>query len=274
MDQAYLELINETFEYQVRMNTSFSNLFDLSYALVDFQAVLSGFYKTITTEEYEPVKTDYKDRYQVAATSEKRIKLSKLVDLDEWKDEAIKEEVKICKPLSLISYDDLFYPELVKTNERKYPTTSRKFAAKYKGNLELIEFHQGSFVSSLCISIISALFIEFVKKQVNLNSESTLIETQIINNIYVYKDGDKTTTIKAPFGNSPHHDLDARSLIEETIEKVEFDKEDSSKSLDSFLSVLSSEGYIQEKVCYNERGKKTIVNDIERLRGSLFDLTC
>lgn len=184
------------FEYDIESNVRFDRelmtVYDLSYILVDFQAVINNMTEII----YDNIK----EKYQIIEDKSIRKQIHYSVELEEnaYRNEIVgREHPRWQKEIEESIKSIIFEPDRSVANVNPQiksgykQTTSRRFNKKYQMNLKLNDFSKGSLVLDLVNSLIVSIFMEFLKELVvKKTGNQNAIDINIYNNQYIFVDGE------------------------------------------------------------------------------------
>lgn len=270
--------LEEEIKSYVRFNKEMMTVYDLSYLLIDFQAIINNLTEIICNnigESYKIAKGEYITYGEIA------------------KREAIRNDiVEQEHPRWQKEIEDNFKSFLVESNKKAAnfrprttsglkQTTSRKFNEKYRMNLKLNGFSKGSLVLDLANSLIVSIFTDFLKELATKKTGNpNIININIHINQYIQVDGETVnmipkdscigSAIKVNKGSNQCQ-LDIQKCIHDIVEVSKPD-ENIEASVRRLLLELERSGVISKYVIYDERGIKTVVRDIERFIGNFMDI--
>lgn len=240
----------------IKFDKEMKTVFELSYFLIDFQAVINSM--------SEIIYDDVDGKNQII------------------EDEHPMWQKKIEKSVEsyLFQSPEAAANGLSDLTIRLKQTTNRNFNRKYQTNLQLKDFSKGSLVLGLANSLVISLITEFIKSVlVKQTGNENIINIDIKNN-FIYIDGSvmkiipKNSCIEKAIhlniGNN-QGTLDAKKCIHDIVETAQPDQ-DLEESVKRFLQELQKNGIVSERVSYDSRGIKTVVRDIERLTGHFVDM--
>lgn len=251
---------------RLHMGKQIMTVFDLSYILVDLQAVINGF---------DDIIYDIHEAKQYSVQKQK--------DEDEI---VLKVDDISGLPAKVAESEPVFK---AKTSGYK-ATTSRNYNKRRRENLKLCNFSKGSLILDITSSILTGIFVEFLKEiifqqrpneplfQVNIQNYYIRISDQDIqllpknNKIadsFVIKEGINASVIKSD--SSQESSLDAQNYIHELIAEAKPDANIES-SVKRLLGVLKNNGIINQEIGYDSKGMKTFLRDTERFIGNLVDV--
>lgn len=154
------------------------------------------------------------------------------------------------------------YVAYEKRGYKKLPITSRTFAVKYRDELLLKEFHQGSFRSSLISGVLAGLIVLFTEKVYDSTKAVTppappAVVNINIENIY-HIDNSRTFNVRS-------HNERVNQQIIEIINRTTIVPGDSEAStLNLINEINSSEILGDHQIPTDEQGIKAIATSVER----------
>lgn len=273
-DYNFRESCNEPIiEYEVKINKKFETFFDLSYMLVDFQALINGITKLYEDDrifkhglEAIPKYIEPRESYEIEDIVEKN-----LVDVD-----------RITKNRLIDEITSLVYPaEKVKSFKplKPYPTTSRNFGRRYKNQIELQSFEQGCFAATITSTVIAGVILKFIERIIfNEGGSSKIVVNSSKTNIYILdeKSGKRIYKIESENPITNIDDLNNSKTIDEyfnnVVDRVNIDSNNLESSVRNLVNVLVEEEILHGNAIYDDRGIITITKDVERMRGNLLDI--
>lgn len=272
---------HSTIELNVSLKREFENVYDLGYALVDLQALITGFTRICEDDEFEEIKTEkvtYADLFDERNQRITNIELllnKELPTIDEIKIHDLSRHIEA-------QYGGSIRPVADKSvSVRAYPTTSRRFNAQYKDLLVIKEFRQGSLILDIVASVAAGLVLKFIDKY--FSRDVNTFNINVTNNIMIIGDSSTPTRrlkiMDSVYDNDTYriHEQDVHvqsidDFYDEILDSVEVDYYDVEKSVLNLLERLSEEKILSKNVIYDKRGIKTFANDIERFVGNHFDV--
>ncbi len=269
-------LLNPYLTYRLKIDKSFNTVFDLSYTLIDIQALILGFIKTVEDSRFEL-------GYEMIASRDVHkpdIVIERILEtIDRELDNIDKGEIETFKKEIVDVYNDYQPLKLEKKESQTYRTTHRNFLNKYKDNIKLESIASGSLILEIASGVLCGLIIEFLKRVIDKNSKNIESPIQIhtkSNFCIINIQGDHQLINKNEFKKiSAIVDnkklINIEDYISDTISKVEIVPNNIEKSVNNLLQTLTKERIINESTLYNKKGIKTIVNDINRIKGNTFD---
>lgn len=271
-------LFEDEIESKVRFNKKMMTVYDLSYILIDFQAVINNLTEII----YDNIEEKYRiieekaiiERIYDSTKEENKAFRNEMVGPEHprWQKE-IEENIE-----SMIFESNR---RVANVSPRKTPgykqTTSRKFNKKYQMNLRLNGFSKGSLFLDLVNSLIVSILTEFLKELVvKKTGNQNAININVYNNQYILIDGEAVkripkdscvcSAIKVNLGSNQSQ-LDVQKCIHDVVESSKPD-ENIEESVRRLFRELEKSGIVNEQIIYDERGIKTAVRDIERFTGN------
>ncbi|MPQ31248.1 hypothetical protein E4V42_07335 [Clostridium estertheticum] len=277
------EFMRNEIDMDFHIKGEFNTVFDLSYTLIDLQAIVSGFLYVSGFDE--PIYGEEQD-YLVADVGEKRREKvadeiiykieNKFPEINEQSKEELKKEIDN-------SFSNTFDNNLKVASKRKgyISTTSRSFARKYKESLKLKSFKSGSITLAITSTVFGGLLLEFIKRlvfketksneviNINFNNSTVNIDK---NNIIFSENKSLGRYLKIDDNLSNEYiNINSKEYIDDIISKVTYEENDYEKNVMNFLQVLQEEGVIGKQVMYNKNGVQTVVRDIKRFTGRFID---
>lgn len=273
------------FEYDIESNVRFDKemltVYDLSYILIDFQAVINNMTEII----YDSIE----EKYQIIETETNRKQFDNFdeTDKNDYKHEMVVQQHPSWQKEIEESIESIIYEPNRKAadiNPRTKlgfkQTTSRRFNKKYQMNLKLNDFSKGSLILDLGNSLIVSILTEFLKElawkktgnqnsiNINIYNQYILIDRKMINSFP--KDSCVVNAISLNQVNNQAQ-LDVEKIVHDVVNLSRPDEniEDSVRRL---LCELKRNGIVNEQVIYDERGIKTAARDIERFVGNFMDI--
>lgn len=261
-------------ESVVRFNKELLTVYDLSYILIDFQAVINNMTEIIydsMAEKFQIVKTK---NYDLIDIIEKKEYEDTYVAQQHpsWQREIEKNAESVILGLNRKSAD--------RTSLRLKQTTNRRFNRKHQMNLKLNGFSKGSLILDLANSLIVSILIEFLKELVGKKTGNEKIINTTINNQYILFDKEKIKILPKDscvanaisFNNVNNQaQLEVKKIVHDVVNLSKPD-ENIEHSIRRLLCELKRNGIVNECVTYDERGIKTAVRDIERFVGNFMDV--
>ena len=267
-------------DFDIQFQTNMDTVFDLSFFLVDFQAVVNGL-KDIIATSYDTIDcinshvlSDFKeDQYIVHSVENSH---------PAWQKEIENNVEKILFPEQRLA-DEVINPAanvVYRPAEGYKQTTSRNFNKKYKDDWQLKNFSKGSLLISLGSTILNCLIAEFISElfrkktgkndsvKININNSIIQISGGDVNIISKNSNIENLTVVNQ--GNN-FYGLDIKKYIDEIIREAAPDQ-DAEGSVRRLLKVLDKNNIITQHTVYDSRGLKTIVRDVDRMAGNFFDV--
>lgn len=261
-------------EYSILFKKEMNTIFDLSYFLIDLQAIVNGLYEVISEcgeESHEMIAEPALVSYHKV---EGITRLREDQERPKWQREA--------ERIMLRELDYYTEEKVANVAGRKCvgykQTTSRNFNNRYKDVWELRSFNKGSLVLDITSSIICYFITEFL--QVLLKEKTgrnDIVNLNIYNNFIVI-DKNKCQIIPNNSGvivsnssDGNRFNLDVKHLSNDILSSASPD-EDVEESVRRFINVLHAKGIVSESVIYDDRGIKTIVRDVNRMVGNFVDM--
>lgn len=259
---------------KIKFDKDMETVYQLSYFLVDFQAIINNFTEMVINSEH---RGDIKDRQ---STEERALEI-----IEEWKggipESYQKYEKELPEGIRFLDEALVAAPYPKEKKERLKQTTNRRFNKKYQQNLCLRGFAKGSLVIDVANSLLVSIFTEFLKELVfQKTGNETAINITITNSLIYIDDSvvkmispqscvDNAIRIDA---NSNTKLLDVQKCAQDIVKSAK-PSEDIEQSVERLLSELRNNNLINESVIYDSRGKKTAVRDIERFVGHFVDVS-
>lgn len=265
-------LVEDVIKTSIRFDKDMETVYDLSYFLVDFQAVINNLTDMIRNQE--EIRQDYIPLYkeELFRKQERNYIDSKH---PEWQQE-IERNMKSM----------LFQPERAIANRKPNAlkglkqTTRRSFNEKYRMNMQLRGFSKGSLILDIVNSVLVGIISEFLKEllvkktgndrviNINIENSSIHIEDSFIK--MIPKNSCMGQAIKIDTVKNAGV-LDVQKCAHDIVESAKPD-ENIEESVKRFLVELCKNNLISEDVIYDSRGIKTAVNDIKRFSGHFVDI--
>ena len=269
---------DQDIESNLRFNKDMTTVYDLSYMLLDFQAVINNIAELVcdsVDEKYEVIeeKTD-ENHFGLIENIEEPYIYG--IEHPRWQKEIENDiESLIYKKDSIVVNRN---PKLLSGYKQ---TTNRRYNKRHQMNLKLNGFSHGSLILDLVNSLIVAIIIEFLKELTKKNTGNpNVMDLNIYNNQYIIIDGEdirkipqgtvlRNSIILTPGNN--YNKLDVNRCVHDIVESST-PNEDIEGSIRRFLEELKRNGLVNEQVIYDERGIKTAVRDIDRFTGHFIDV--
>lgn len=275
LDELFLE---EEIESKIKFNKEMVTVYDLAYLLIDFQAVINNMVDMI----YNSIE----NRYQKVAS--KLIYDNTIMEESILKNEIAGQSHPSWQKEIEDNFDAIFLdkPKIVADYRKRTTlgykqTTSRRFNKKYRMNLKLNGFSEGSLILNLANSLIVSILTDFLKELVvNRTGKQNVININIYNTQYIEidnniissipKDSCVRTAIRVKQGDNRSF-LDVQKCIHDVVgaAKPDYNIEESVRRL---LKELERTGLVERQIIYDERGIKTAGKDIERFSGHFIDV--
>lgn len=264
-------------ESVVRFNKELLTVYDLSYILIDFQAVINNMTEIIydsMAEKFQIVKTKNYDLIDIIEKKEYE-DIYVPQQHPSWQREIEKNAESVILGLNRKSADISN-----QTTLRYKQTTNRRFNRKHQMNLKLNGFSKGSLILDLANSLIVSILIEFLKELVGKKTGNEKIINTTINNQYILFDKEKIKILPKDscvanaisFNNVNNQaQLEVKKIVHDVV-KLSKPDENIEHSIRRLLCELKRNGIVNEYVIYDERGIKTAVRDIERFVGNFMDI--
>lgn len=261
-------------ESVVRFNKELLTVYDLSYILIDFQAVINNMTEIIYDSMAEKLQIAETKNYDLIDIIEKKEYEDTYVPQQHpsWQREIEKNAESVILGLNRKSADQ--------TSLKLKQTTNRRFNRKHQMNLKLNGFSKGSLILDLANSLIVSILIEFLKELVGKKTGNEKIINTTINNQYILFDKEKITILPKDscvanaisFNNVNNQaQLEVKKIVHDVVNLSKPD-ENIEYSIRRLLCELKRNGIVNEYVIYDERGIKTAVRDIERFVGNFMDI--
>lgn len=262
----------KTVDFSIYFRKEMYTVFDLSYFLIDFQAIVNGLYELISG--CNTMRMGMVAESVSYYNAENETKIREVPVRPKWQQDA---ERKMLRGL-----DD--YPEekVANHSDRKYTgymqTTSRNFNNKYREAWKLRSFSKGSLILDITSSVICYIITEFLQALLKKRTgRDDIINVNIYNNLIVI---DKDNCQIIPNNNriivpntldSNIYNLDVKRWSDEILSAAlpDYNVEESVKR---FINVLQANGIVSESEIYDVRGIKTIVRDVNRMMGNFVDI--
>lgn len=261
-------------ESVVRFNKELLTVYDLSYILIDFQAVINNMTEII----YDSMA----EKFQIAET--KNYDLIDIIEKKEYEDIYVPQQHPSWqREIEKNAESVILGPDRKsadQTSLRLKQTTNRRFNRKHQMNLKLNGFSKGSLILDLANSLIVSILIEFLKELVGKKTGNEKIINTTINNQYILFDKEKITILPKDscvanaisFNNVNNQaQLEVKKIVHDVVNLSKPD-ENIEHSIRRLLCELKRNGIVNEYVTYDERGIKTAVRDIERFVGNFMDV--
>lgn len=261
-------------ESVVRFNKELLTVYDLSYILIDFQAVINNMTEII----YDSMA----EKFQIAET--KNYDLIDIIEKKEYEDIYVPQQHPSWqREIEKNAESVIWGPDRKsadQTSLRLKQTTNRRFNRKHQMNLKLNGFSKGSLILDLANSLIVSILIEFLKELVGKKTGNEKIINTTINNQYILFDKEKITILPKDscvanaisFNNVNNQaQLEVKKIVHDVVNLSKPD-ENIEHSIRRLLCELKRNGIVNEYVTYDERGIKTAVRDIERFVGNFMDI--
>lgn len=274
--EVYTELFEiykmEKVEYSILFKKEMNTIFDLSYFLIDLQAIVNGL--------YEVVRTCGESQYVKVAELVPHHKIKEVTRIRE--DQERPKWQREAERIMLRELDYYTEEKVANVAGRKYvgykQTTSRNFNNRYKDVWELRSFSKGSLILDVTSSVICYFITEFLQALLKEKTgKNDIINVNIYNNFIVI-DKNKCQMIPNNSGviapnssDGNRFNLDVKRLSNEILSLTSPD-EDVEESARRFINVLHAKGIVSESVIYDDRGIKTIVRDVNRMVGNFVDM--
>ena len=262
----------EMIDYTIKFETEIASIFDLSYFLIDFQAVVNGLSELISFNEVQD------GEFQLSKIFDKEKIEKALVEAVESK--TLNESENTGEKNELVqTSEETIMPYLERKRESFKQTTNRWFNKKYRENWQLKNFSKGSLFLDIRSAVIGFFVTEFLGALLGKRFGNSNITNIKIQNSIVIINGEDVRVLPANShilnsivirDGRDKYDFDIKNYIDTIINEVEPDC-NVEESVKRFLNVLKKEGIIREQVMYDARGIKTLVKDYERMVGSFFD---
>lgn len=259
-------------EYSILFKKEMNTVFDLSYFLIDLQAIVNGLYEVVRAcGELQYVKVaEFVPYHKIKEVT----RIREEQERPKWQREA--------ERIMLRELDYYTEEKVANVAGRKYvgykQTTSRNFNNRYKDVWELRSFSKGSLILDITSSVICYFITEFLQALLKEKTgRNDIINVNIYNNFIVI-DKNKCQIIPNNSGvivpnssDGNRFNLDVKRLSNEILSSASPD-EDVEESVRRFINVLHAKGIVSESVIYDDRGIKTIVRDVNRMVGNFVDM--
>jgi hypothetical protein len=134
----------------------------------------------------------------------------------------------------------------------KVPTTVRTFGKKYKDELKLNKFSQGSFVASVAAGVVTGVILKFLDKYFDSRA--------VHNHVHINNDR-RTASIQVRFENP-----EVEEQINTVLDNVNIVQDNIELSLENAINAVNSSGILgEQQIVYASNGLKLLAHDIERL---------
>lgn len=137
----------------------------------------------------------------------------------------------------------------------KIPSTVRNFGKKYKDELKLKTFAQGSFVATVAAGVVTGIILKFL---------DAYFEKPAVNNLHTHihvHNGNQNSPIQVKFVNP-----DIEQSINNILADIDIDKNNIEASLERAISAVNQSGILgQQQIIYAHNGLAILAHDIERL---------
>lgn len=138
---------------------------------------------------------------------------------------------------------------------KSLPTTVRTFGKKYKDELKLNNFKEGSFVASVTAGIVTGIILKFLDKYF----DSRQIQ-QINNHVHIHN-GQRSAPVQVKFENP-----EVEKEINNVLNNVNIVQDNIELSLENAITAVNDSGVLGEQhIVYASNGLKILAHDIERL---------
>lgn len=135
----------------------------------------------------------------------------------------------------------------------KLPSTLRTFGKKYKDELKLKRFSEGSFVAMVTAGVVTGLILKFLEKYFGSAHE-------IHNHTHIHVGASKPP-IQVNF-----QDPKLEKRINEVLDEIEIVNNDIEKSLENAINAVNDSGVLgNQQIVYASNGLTVLARDIERL---------
>lgn len=261
----------EKVDFDIKFQTNMDTVFDLSFFLVDFQAVVNGL-KDIIAASNDTM--EYINSYHLSDFRDNQYKVRSAKNSHPAGQEEI-ENIKLADAFRSPAVNVVYSP-----TEGYKQTTSRRYNKKYKEEWNLKNFTKGSLFITLGSTILNCLIAEFASELFRKKTgKDNSIIININNSIVQISDRDVNTILKnCNIANSTVvnqgksiYGLDVKKYIDEIIREAAPDQ-DAERSIIRLLEVLNNNNVITQHTVYDSRGLKTIVRDVDRMVGNFLDV--
>lgn len=264
----------------IRFDKEMKTVYDLSYFLVDFQAIINNLSEII----YDDIDRKYILLDEKRVTEEKQIWNLNHYRHDE-KNELLENkhpqwQQKIERNIEAVLFQEgKAADHSYRVGSTLKQTTNRKFNKKYEMNLQLNEFSKGSLILDIANSVLVSFITDFLKalliKQtgndrvvnINIQNQYIIIDDSVLKVVPKNSCIEKAIQIQQGINTGR---LDVQKCIHDVIEASQPDQ-NTEESVRRFLKELHKNGLVSEQVIYDERGIKTAARDIERFKGNFVD---
>lgn len=276
--EVYTELIEickmEKVEYSILFKKEMNTIFDLSYFLIDLQAIVNGLYEVISNcgeVSHEMIAEQVPVPYHKV---EGITRLREDQERPKWQREA--------ERVMLRELDYYTEEKVANVTGKKYvgykQTTSRFFNNKYREVWKLRSFSKGSLILDITSSVICYFITEFLQALLKEKTgRNDIVNVNIYNNFIVIDKNkcqiipNNSRVIVPNSFDGNRYNLDVKRLSNEILSSASPD-EDVEESVRRFINVLHANGIVSESVIYDDRGIKTIVRDVNRMLGNFIDM--
>lgn len=139
----------------------------------------------------------------------------------------------------------------------KVPSTVRTFGKKYKDELKLKKFSEGSFVATVAAGVVTGIILKFLDKYFD-NSQTRHIHNH--NHVHIHN-SERIAPIQVKFENPEIEDR-----INQVLDGVEIDRDNVEVSLERAIGAINDSGVLgQQHIVYASNGLTVLAHDIERL---------
>ena len=273
--------INEAFfeseiKSRVRFGKTIETVFDLSYLLIDFQAIINNLVEMIhDNNDMVYILSDEKQFIEELHDEKLKNEGVNKNHTDWQKEIEHRIESLIYEPQKKVANINL------RSTSGYKKTTTRRFNEKYRMNLMLNDFSKGSLVLDLINSLAVSILTEFLKELVfKKTGKEDAININIYNNQYILIDGESfkklpkdscvRDSVKIIEGNNENN-IDVQKCIYNIVQTSKPD-ENIEESVKRLFVELEKNGVINKQFTYDERGIKTAVKDIDRFLGYFMDV--
>lgn len=278
--------LEEQIYYEIYIKDEFNTVFDLSYTLIDLQAIINGFSHIRYLEEFDTSYGIVADKGSfLIAERDNELRDYKIISDVSKKyphiDEGLLKE--LIEEIESSRRESIDYTKVANRHVSYYQTTSRTFLKKHKNNLKLRSFKSGSLILEITSSVLSGLIFEFVKKIIfketnnnqilNINFSNNIININKDNIIINDNNSLKKCISISDRISDKYAGIDAKKYIDTIMCKMDIVPFDYEKNVKDFLNLLASEGIVKRTIIYNEKGVKTMSRDIERLAGRFVNIS-
>lgn len=140
---------------------------------------------------------------------------------------------------------------------KKLPSTVRTFGKRYKDELKLKRFSEGSFVATVAAGVVTGVILKFI--------DNYFSNAQQIHNHFHVHNGAVVSPIQVKFEN---HEIEER--INEVLSEVEMVDDNIEQSLENAINAVNESGILgNQQILYADNGLAVLAKDIERLGSNI-----